>query len=301
MANRRTRVHEVDRRRRRQGLTLIELVVTLALTAVVAGAVTSFLPRSLEGYRDTTRRAMLVDTAESALRRIARDVRRALPNSVRVNAGGSVLEFVHAADGGRYRRRPGAAHPTPSDRLSFTAAGDAQWNLLGRFGALAFSYGTPLPAGTRVAVYTTGATLYADAGSGADPGVITPVGTGITLLDDGDEDQLILSAPFRFRFESPRQRMYLVDTPVTYVWDAGGERLTRYWGYDIAAVQPTDPAAPPLAAAANAILTDHVTGATFTYQPGTPRRAALLSVALELSKANERIRLLQQIHVENAP
>ena len=58
----------------RSGATLVELVVVLTITSVLAGGMAGFLTKPLEAYQDLSRRAALVDAAEGALRRIARDV-----------------------------------------------------------------------------------------------------------------------------------------------------------------------------------------------------------------------------------
>lgn len=292
--------------RAQAGVSLMELVIVLTLVAILAGATSAFLVQPLQGYRDLQRRATLVDAAESALRRIARDVRRALPNSVRVAAGSRALELLHVADGSSYRRRPGidppaVNHTAPSDWLSFAAGGDAQWNLLGRFQALSFSYGAPLPAGTRVAVYPASSTVWSDAASGANPGLVTPAAMQVVVVDDGNADQLQLSAPFQFRFESPRQRLYVVDGPVSYLCDLGAGTLVRYGGYAVASAQPTNPGAAPLASATSALVTNRVAACAFTYQPGTSQRAALLTLELELALGGESVRLLHQVHVENVP
>ncbi len=292
--------------RREAGATLVEVAVVLTLTSVLAGGMAVFLTRPMEAYRDLSRRAALVDAAEGALRRIARDVRRALPNSLRVAAGGTALEMLHVAEGVKYRREPGVNpgpqdHTAATDWLTFATGGDDRWNLLGSFQALAFSYGVALPAGTRVAIHPTGPGVYADAALGANPGTITPAATTVTVLDDADEDQLQLSTPFEFRFESPQQRLFVVDGPISYLCDTGAERLTRYAGYGIVQLQPTAPAAPPLSGAASALVSKRLTACRFTWQPGTPQRTGLLTVELSLAEAGEQIRLLHQIHVENAP
>jgi MSHA biogenesis protein MshO len=281
------------------GFTLVEIVVVITLTAILAGVVTGFITRPMEAYRDLSLRATLVDEAETALRRLSRDVHAALPNSLRVSPDGRSLEVLHVADGARYRRAPGAGHTAADDWLDF--AGDDAFNLVGRFENLAFGYGVPLPAGTRLAIYTTSAAVYADAASDADPGVITPGPTGVTITDDGDEDHVSLSVPFQFRFESPRRRLYVVEGPVSYLCDPGTASLTRYSAYSVASAQPTDPAAIPLSAAQAALVADRVASCAFAYDPGTSSRAGLLTVRLGLAEGAEQVRLLHQVHVDNAP
>ncbi len=288
------------------GVTLLELVITISITSVLAGGVAVFITAPLEGFRDLSRRARLVDSAESALRRMSRDVRRALPNSVRIGAGATVLELLHVSDGARYRREAGTnpgpvVHDTVSDLLSFSTAGDDSWNAVGRFESLAFTSGVPLAAGTRLAIYTTSTAVYADAATSADPGLITPASTSITVVDDTDEDQVQLSDSFQFRFESPEQRFYVVDTPVTYLCDLASGRLTRFSGYAIAQSQPTDAGAPPLVAAPSARVAVGVSVCSFLYEPGSSQRSGLLTLELTVAEAGEQVRLLHQVQVENAP
>src|ERR1700688_1118072 len=85
------------------GFTLIELVITIAVGSVVVAFMAMFIVTPMTIYTSQTRRAMLVDAADSALRFIGRDLRAALPNSVRVSASGSVLELLATVDGARYQ------------------------------------------------------------------------------------------------------------------------------------------------------------------------------------------------------
>ena len=287
-----------------RGFTLVELVVVIAITAIVASLSVSFIRLPIVGYSDVARRAELVSAADSALSRIARDVRSALPNSIRVSPAGNALEFLRAAEGARYRAEPdpppGTVHDAPSDTLEFSVA-DASFNVLGRFNALAYTPGVPLPLGYRIAVYSTGAAVWSDAASGANPGVITSGGTTITIDLDVDEDQITLSTGHQFALASPRRRMYIVDTPVTYLCAVGPGTITRYDAYAPTAIQPTDPAIPPLSTAADALLTNRVTACDFTYQAGTSERAGLVTAALTLQDGAETVRILRQAHVVNAP
>jgi MSHA biogenesis protein MshO len=284
---------------------MIELVVVIAISAILAGGVTAFMARSMTGFVDSRIRAALVDAADGALGRTKREVRLALPNSVRVSLDARTLEILHVVDGARYRRAPGvnplgADHSAATDWLSFTGA-DAQWNVLGRFRSLPFSYGSALAPGTRLAVYTTGETIWNEAAAGLSPASITPASTTITIRDDGDEDAITLSSAFKFALESPRQRVYLLDGPITFHCDLSARTLTRFSGYSATAGQPTNPAAAPLLAASRALLASSVSSCAFLYDPGTATRSGLVSLSLGLSEGTERVSLLEQVHVENVP
>ena len=287
------------------GFTLFEMVLVVAISSIIAGMLNSFIRRPMEAYRDMERRATLVDVAETALRRMARDVRASLPNSLRVSGDKRSLEILHLADGARYREDPGTNpttsedHTDPNDWLSFS--GDTQFNILGRLSHLDPNYGQALTAGTRLAIYNTSTNVYTDAATSANPGVITPAATTITVTDDVDEDKLTLSSSFEFLLRSPRQKVYVIDSPVSYICDLTGETITRYGSYNINAIQPTDPGVAPLSTAASALVTNRVEACEFLYDPGTPSRAGLLTIALTLSEAGEQIRLFQQVHVNNTP
>jgi MSHA biogenesis protein MshO len=287
------------------GFSLVELVIVITITGIISMVASRFIAAPLHGYQDLTRRAGLVEAADLSIRRMARDVRRALPNSVRVDASGKSLEILHTADAARYRDDPGvnggADHTAATDWLTIAAGGDSEFNALGRLQALSFSYGTALAAGHRLAIYNTTVAVYAEAEAGTDPGSITPSTTTITITDDTDEDHFTLSSAFEFTLSSPEQRFYVVESPVTYICDTSAETLTRYSGYSIVSSQPTDSGASPLSSASSASVAQHVTACSFSYTAGLPSRAALLSIELTLGDGGESIQLLTQVHVENSP
>ncbi len=294
--------------RRRDGISLIELVTVIAVTGVLAVGLGNLLQHPMNGYAAVSRRAELVALADLALRRLTRDVRHALPNSVRVSGAGRALELLHTGGGGRYRLDPGVNDPGGPDETDHTAdsdwlsfGGDDRWNVLGRLPLTGALPGVPLPAGTRVAIYPTGSAIWSEAASGANPGSITPASTVVTILDDGDEDQVRLSAPHRFAFESPSLRLFVVDTPLSYVCDLAEGALWRIQDYPIASLQPTQPGLAPLSSGRAGRAAERVEDCRFAYLPGTATRAGLVTVEIVLAFADERVRLLHQVQVPNAP
>jgi MSHA biogenesis protein MshO len=288
-----------------EGFTLVELVTVIAIVGLVAPATAGWIVRPMQGVQDVSRRAAMVDRAALSLARMERDVRAALPNSIRVSADGRHLELLAALDGGRYRTSAGVnpsggVHDDPAARFEFPE--DASWNSLSRLTHLAFSYGVPLAAGTRVAIHPAGSFVWSHAANGTSPGVITPAATQVTIADAGDEDRVVLSQPFRFAFQSPHRRFYLVEGPVTFRCDPAAGTLSLFAGYPISEAQPTDPALAPLASAARTgSLARGVRDCAFTFVPGSPTRSALVTLDLTLAEGDERVRLLSQIHLENAP
>jgi MSHA biogenesis protein MshO len=281
-----------------RGFTLIELVITITLTMIIAGISTFLISGPVRAYADQARRSELVAAADSALLNIGRDVRRALPNSTRVatTASTAALEMLSSVDAVRYRAS--GALGAPSLELDF-ATPDGSFSTLGKFTHVTHPF-------TSTARYLS---VYNIGISGADAyelaNVMTPAGTTITITDGANagEDVVTMSPGFKFAYGSPAKRVYLVDGPITYLCDLAEGTLRRFSGYSVAANQSTRDTAAELTAAGaqNALLARNVTACTFTYAPGTSQRAGLVTATLTVAKSGEVVRLLHQVHVENAP
>ena len=280
------------------GFTLIELVITITIMAIVASFSAFIISGPVSGFTAQVRRAELVDSAESSLRRLGRDVRRALPNSVRITTNGSItaLELLNVVEGVRYR-----AGPPPGDanaRLIFNTA-DGAFNSIGLFNAIT----KPFSSTTHyLSVYNVG---VAGANAYELANVITPPGTQIDInaAAEAGEDNVQLDPWFQFAYPSPRQRIYLIDTPVSFLCDTATGNLTRYAGYAIATNQADRDSAAELLAAGGvaALMSDNLTACTFTFTPGTAQRDGLVTMSLTVADAGESIVLLQQAHIDNVP
>ena len=271
---------------RTRGFTLIELVITIAVGSVVVAFMALFIVTPMTIYTSQTRRAALVDAADSALRFIGRDVRAALPNSVRVSASGSVtaLELLATIDGARYQDSgpPGGAFATT---VPFTQE----------------QVTPPWTSNTyRLSIYNLGVP-GADAYQMAN--VITPAGTTITISAGAtaNQDLVTLNPAFQFAFGSPGQRVFLVSGPVSYLCDTTAATLTRYSGYTIASAQPTSAAVLNTAGASSTLVASNVTGCQFLYSVGTAQRNGLATLTLQITQSGESVQLLHQVEVVNAP
>lgn len=275
--------------------------MVIALTGVVAVLIATVSGRQMEAYVDISARANLVNIAESSLRRIARDLRTAVPNSIRVS--GSAVEFVPILQAGRYRAAQSAS--AGSDILDFSSA-DGSFQVLGNISQ---------PAnGSRMVIYNfawvdgsgpvAGTNLYGGISAGAlSPAgshVISPTGNEITVTDNGVNDLITFDSPFQFSFSAPNKRFYIVNGAASYLCDTGTNQIWRYAGYAIQSTQPTNGSSSPLASASSsALLVDHVESCNISYLPGSSQRKGIVTLILSLSDNGERVRLIHQIHVSN--
>ena len=267
-----------------RGVTLIELVMVIVVTGIIAAGVAVFIQRPVEGYIDAARRATLTDEADTALRRITRDLRTALPNSVRVDPSGKFIEYIETIGGGRYRAETDSLGG--GEILDFTAA-DTTFDVLGPVPTLS--------AGNHIVVYnlfSTGTVSNAYEGSNRASFVSVAPPT-ITIAP-------VISLPFPE--PSPAKRFHVVTGPVTY--GCVGNQLLRYSGYPYNTAQ----LAPPVGGS-SAVLAANVDTAAcnFSYAEGSlGERTGTVSMILQINSVAaggtiERVRLFQQAQVNNSP
>ena len=283
---------------RQTAFSLLELILVIVLLGVMAGGAGLLITTPIEAYNDQLRRQQLVDQAEMALRQIARDVRRALPNSIRVDGTSLALEMVNTIDGARYRDEFGGGFTLPDDVLDFVTA-DSEFNFLGQLNFL-----TPpvvFTADQRMVIYNTVPdNFYDNAANNLNPGIITPSTHTLTLSDNGGEHHISINPngnpDFRFSQQSPGQRAFIVDGPISYVCDLGNNRITRYSNYAYQSLQPT----PPAGGQSGPVVTK-LSACNIDYSAGTPSRGGIVTLQITLSDSGESITLLHQVHVDNVP
>jgi len=268
-----------------RGFTLVEAVIVITLTGIIASVVAIFIARPVRGYFDSAQRAELTDIADTALRRIARDLRLALPNSIRPTGVSTAIEFLSTQTGGRYRAATSGAGL--GDPLDFVTGADTSFDVFGP--AVTFS-ATTAANQNQIVVSNygiTGANAYS--GNGASTDVRRAYSGAV-----GAASNVSIASVNPLPIDSPSHRFFVVDTPVSYVCAAG--KLTRYWGYPILAAQGI-----PTIGTSSAVLAQNVSACSFSYAPGITERNGLVAMQLSLTKNGETVTLYHEVHVNNAP
>lgn len=275
------------------GFTLVELVIVIALTGVVAVLASTMVGNQMLGYVDTARRAELMAKANMAMQHIARDLRGAVPYSIRVS-GGSALEWVPVQSWGRYRKR---ANVSEDAALDFSLP-DNSFEVFFGTAMPAIPANAQLVIGNTDAAGIDGINLYGDVSTGAlvpaGSHVITP--TSVSVGSSGNS--ITLSPSFQFALASLASRFYLVNGAASYV--CSGDTVTRFSGYALQKSQPVNAAAAPLSTSTSALLLDGVASCQFGYT-AIDATYGMLSVQLRLQEGNETVTMTRMISIENRP
>lgn len=271
------------------GFTLVEAVIVIAITGVLAAVVGRFIVTPVQGYLSTQARAALVDQADLALRRIGRDLRIALPNSTRVSATAQALELIPTTGAARY-----VAEGT--NRLQFGAAATA-FDLIGP--------PLTLSASQDLVFYNlgpgiTGSDAYAD-NSGAAAQASSNRRTSTTGAGSASSITMSSAAALPVADFAPPYRVFAVSPPVTYRCDLAAGTLTRYTGYGFVAIQPDPPSS-----GSSAVLAKGVSACRFSYDAAViASHAGLVNLALTLqtttTSGTESVSLHHALHVDNLP
>jgi MSHA biogenesis protein MshO len=266
-----------------RGFTLIEAIMVITITGILAAMVAIFIRAPIDAYVDSARRADLSDVADTTARRIARELQSALPNSVRAGGAGLFLELIPIRDAGRYRAEAGTA--AGDDPLDFTNAADNSFDVLGPT--------VTVSAGDSLVVYNLG---FGEADAYAAPPNnrrTATVGAGLSN---------VAFAGGSLPLASPGSRFHIVGTPISYACELGTGTLWRYTGYDFQPAQPTALATlNGLAGATRAALATNVTACNFTYGPGALQHNGLVSMSLTITQSGESVTLQHQVNVDNVP
>lgn len=270
--------------------------MVIVITGILAAIVAQFIAAPVQGYMDSVRRAELTDQADVALRRIVRDVRLALPNSLRVttNGGISYIEFIMTSAGGRYRDSGDGS--TNGAVLSFTSTVPLTFDVLGTMPA-----NPAIAVGDYIVVYNLGpgyapanAYVVADPCVGCNRARVTAIaGNAITLASNpfGGQTPPLSSPSARFQVIPGGVQAVTYACPTAAVGN-----VSRFSNYGFSAAQATPPLGVP------ALMAIGTATCAVNFAANVLGRNGLLSIQLTLTAANgDSVTLSQQIHVDNSP
>lgn len=278
-----------------RGFTLVELVVTLLLFGLMAATLVVFFRPAFDSWMATRQRAALAATADQAMRRLLRDVRVAVPNSIRT-PGTDCFELVPTSAGGRYR--------LAEDSVNGASAAVDPALATSSFDVLSPLSATPAPGDWVVVDNQNPGDVYSGANRSAITAVSVPAATA------GRHRLAINPLQFPLGYDGGRfgvvpdsqQAVFYVCSGASTTLDANGDapgvlvRLKRY-GFNAAA-----PTACP-ATTGGDVLATGLRSCRFLYNAnqGATQQSGFLSVQLEFTRRGETASLVFGAHVANVP
>lgn len=249
------------------GFTLIELITVMVLLSILATIGTGFVVKTTEAYQRTQTRALLVNTSRQALERMTRQLRIALPYSVRVTNGGNCLEFMPIAAGGNYFEpvpdRENLAAPKQTINASPVNIdfGSAEYVTIGAMGPQE--------------IYDTDDSL-----AGYLSGAIT------------------LDAAKQWRRNSINKRYYLLDNPQAFC--VVGDQLHFYEDIPIANANVSVGTGASIIAR-NVSVVNPLSPQPFSLAMGSENRNTQINIELIFSNSGESITFTQGVLIRNVP
>ena len=216
---------------RHSGFTLVELITVIIILGIVSIGVTRFLEFGTQVYTDAVGRERQLGEARFVIERMTRELREALPNSVRVAESNGIqcIEFVPITGSASYITIPVETAANEVTLVRPTASGDLNADLSGDKIVV-----YPLsPADVYVdPVQSLGKVFYLESLPSPikDTSTIVPTDTGKDAVERLKIRKVAGAYPnVQFSAYSPTSRYYLVGNAVSYC--ANGDTIMRYDGY----------------------------------------------------------------------
>ncbi|GLS26720.1 type II secretion system protein J [Marinibactrum halimedae] len=264
--------------RRQQAFTLIELITVMVILSILAVLSTQFVTSSITSYTQSKARFALTQKGRQALERITRELRMALPNSVRSNSSGQCIEYIPIIGGANYLGVVGDVENGNTTSTLNTA---------------------PLSLSSGVPVYVSvggllPSELYASGSSSAALALWGGVDTSIV-------PNVVSHSAKQFVRNSVNRRMFVATFPRQIC--VSGDQLRLYDAYTPANTYPLNSALSLGTPSGNSVLLmDGVNGAAaFSVSLATETVNTLVSINLPISEANQAITLSHQVMIRNVP
>lgn len=252
-------------RRSNTGFTLIEMITVIVVLSVISALGFGFVRSTLESYNTTIDRGKLITKGRLALERMSRQLRAAVPNSVRVV--GDCVEFLPIAGGGNYVGSvPDAANGVAASASIATATHSVD------FGA---------------ASYVVLGALNSSEIYGAAP-------ASLERLSSRTSTSLTLASAKQWQRNSLNKRFFLADQPQAFCVNSGNLRFHQNYsgGSYLTASIPSS---------GGDIVVDGIGGHSFNVSNGTQDRNTTLTIAMTFTGGGESVALNQEVYIRNVP
>lgn len=267
------------------GFTLIELITVIVLIGILATVVTPILSSQFNAYTDSSRRATLVQEAQSILQSLEQDLARAVPNSIDEVTERS-LSLLLLSQARADEPSTAIAAGRSADSFNAGVAGSA----IEVFGCI------PTTAEQHVVVFPPSARSALAAYNDEDQPDQGPVSRRISIwggsvTGDCDDGTFTIDLGTDHTFDpggdgSLFSRLYLASGKVEYVCDPDRALMTRDQDFTPMGLRT---------------VSASIEECRFDFIPGTTFAPPSLLVDITLERDNERVRLARVFQLVNAP
>ncbi|MCE7555349.1 type II secretion system protein J [Aliivibrio fischeri] len=263
--------------KRSLGFTLLEMIISIILLAVVGLSLGAIIQHSMSLYADTTTREELILQGRFVTERMHKEIRDAVPNSVEVNQTTQCIEWLPITNTAVYEALPLA--PAKSTEI----------RVLPEHGFSAGDRIVIMPVNAqnlRSTLPTNGVSRMAEVKRDID-------------FQPSENAQMIdvaLTRSTSFSANSPAHRLYAYKTPVAYCLE--GSRLYRYADYPLsrAELSPHE-----LSAGTRQLMAEKIKLATFNVEQASLVRNGLVKMQFVFTDNNEEVQLDHDILIANTP
>lgn len=275
-----------------KGFTLIELVSVIVILGVLATATTQYIIFGTQIYVEGNERQQVLTQSRFLIERLTREIRGAIPNSVRVDATNACLEFVPIKASGAYKDR-NTANPVPiSPNISAGELEVVSWDV------------NRYDVNDRVYIYATSAIEIYQSNNivGGNFAVIETVSANPAAPNYKFELFQVSGTEDVFADASPITRYFTADRSVNYCFVANGNVFDVYrfektnFGSQTVATSPTG------ILMAEGLTNNITTHPPFEFTDIALTRNSVVNLYLQFeANLNENMFYNHEVHIPNVP
>ncbi|GIU41019.1 MSHA biogenesis protein MshO [Shewanella sairae] len=278
-----------------KGFTLVELVTVIIVLGVLVLGVSSFLIFGTRIFIDATSVDQVMSQSRFAIERMTRDIRNAVPNSIRVSNGTRIngiawqcIEMMPIQASASYIELP--IIPAAKAQVGTVMAPSAE---------------APLRAGQFLLVYPLSpADVYTSTANSNTEGKLFSI-NAVTINSTNDVS-VDFGRQVRFAAQSPRQRYFAVQEAVSYCFEQVSTELSllnRYSGYGFnnPVNQPSPDNMGNGVLMAENIVNTIGSNSPITYTPGTLKNNAMVHLNPLFDVQGQSFQYHHQVQVINVP
>ncbi|EMQ2876010.1 type II secretion system protein [Vibrio navarrensis] len=258
-----------------RGFTLIEMVISIILLAVVGLFLGSVIRQGLSIYVDSSAREALIQQGRFVTERLSRELREAVPNSVLVANG--CIEFLPITNSAIYSELPSSLAPSTTIRL--------------------LPIEKSLAADERLVVYPLDGEALRQAVSSAAQTAQVATDVDFTSPNDRTMVNVTLTQAASFERQSPARRVYFYRTPVAFCYE--NNRIYRYAGYGLDR-EDLDPSK-LRALSTGVLMAENLSQASFEVAEPELQRNGLIKIELIFADRGEEVRFDHDALIYNTP